>query len=444
MPKSELARLISSIPHLDQYSGVWMVEEDRWRSNLTAIQSMDLVAHIQASQAEQATQKQSGSPKAGKPYPVDRGLARFDFVGTMTKYGSSFSAAPGMVQARRAITQAAADPDVESILLVFDSPGGTSAGARELADAVAKAAQRKRVVAYADDLMASAAYFVASGASEIVASQSAMVGSIGTYAILTDWSGLYAKDGIKVHVIRAGEYKGSGSPGTEITAKQIDELQRIVNGVNAPFVAAVQRGRRLTTEQARLLADGRIHLAADAVGLGLADRIESLEQVIEELSAKGRKRMSDENMPSRQAATFADLKAISGDEVFICEALDKGMTIAEAQAHWTGKLHAKLLRQESELKARDEQIATLTAKVAELETSLSSKRLPGAAPLADGKKGAPESEAGDWDSIVAQYVRDNPKASKAEAIKACRQSHPDAYATWMGAVNQNGLHLVRR
>jgi signal peptide peptidase SppA len=441
-----LDTLLASIPHIDQYGGVWMVDEDRWRSTLSAIQSMDLVAHIE----QQAKASTSQPAPANKTYRVENGIARFDFVGMMTKYGSSLSSSPSMIRARRDIAAAANDPEVSSILLVFDSPGGTSAGTRELADAVSLAATKKRVVAYADDLMASAAYFVASGATEIVASVSATVGSIGTYMVMQDFSGLYAKEGVKVHVIRAGDFKGSGTMGTEVTPKQIEQWQRLVDGVNEPFVAAVARGRKMTPERAKALADGRIHLAADAVGLGLADRVGSLEQVIEELKVSGKKgkRMSEENPTTagstRQAASYVELKAISADAAFVCECLEKGATKEEAQAAWTNKLQAQLLATQQRLEQNEATVADLTKQLADEKANVAAaQQRRGVPPLPS--KGGPtqEGDPSDFLSLVETMMSER-KLTKADAIRAAAIAHPEQHQEWLETFTKEHRHLAGR
>ncbi len=183
-------------------------------------------------------------------------------------------------QLRQQLATAAADPSVGRIVLVVNSPGGTSSGTAALHDVVAATARQKPVIAFCEDLAASAAFYAIAGCTRIIASRSALCGAIGTYAVLQDASGLADAMGVKVIVVRAGEHKGAATFGTSITEPQLREFQRIVNDVNAQFVQAVSAGRKLTGAKLSAVTDGRIHIASDAAKLGLVDEIGTLESVL--------------------------------------------------------------------------------------------------------------------------------------------------------------------
>jgi signal peptide peptidase SppA len=259
------------VPHIEQFLGPWAIEEKAGNDLAAYVRSMDLVAHVQAARGESRTEP------AGPGYQVLGGVAMIELRGTMTKYAQSLSGYPGSVAIQRRVRLAAADKDVSSILLVIDSPGGTVAGTGDLADAVAAAGAKKPIVAYGEDLMASAAYEVGSQAQRIVINNDAVVGSIGTYAVLYDWSSLFAREGIKPVVIRAGKFKGAGTQGTEITAEQVAEFQRTIEAINREFLGRVARGRKLSMARVQELATGGVEVGRDAVAAGLADEIGTLE-----------------------------------------------------------------------------------------------------------------------------------------------------------------------
>jgi signal peptide peptidase SppA len=184
-----------------------------------------------------------------------------------------------------AVKRAVADPSVRAIALVIDSPGGEVGGIDALARTVADASRVKPTIAFGDDLLASAAYWIASQTSRIYANPVAQVGSIGTYGVVADWSGFFEKEGVKIHVVRAGQFKGAGVVGTQIEKEQLAEFQRTVDSVNAEFLRAVARGRRLPMARVKELADGRVHIAADALKLGLIDEVADLDNVLVRLKA---------------------------------------------------------------------------------------------------------------------------------------------------------------
>ena len=181
---------------------------------------------------------------------------------------------------------AAKDDDVESIIMHIDSPGGSVPGTAELANDVGKVNKEKPVTAHIDDLGASAAYWVASQAGRIVANATAEVGSIGTYAVITDSSGKAAAEGIRVHVISTGEKKGIGVPGTAMDESGLAYIRERVEALNAHFLLAVQGGRQLSDKRMSDLSDGRVVIASEAKKLGLIDGIQSLDDTLASLIPK--------------------------------------------------------------------------------------------------------------------------------------------------------------
>ena len=108
--------------------------------------------------------------------------------------------------------EAMADKSVTSIVLDVDSPGGSVYGVSELARKIYQSRGKKPIIAVANSLMASAAYWIASAADEIHVSPGAEVGSIGVIAVHVDRSENNAKEGFNVSYITAGEYKAEGNP----------------------------------------------------------------------------------------------------------------------------------------------------------------------------------------------------------------------------------------
>jgi len=228
------------------------------------------------------------------------GLATIDISGPMAKYGSSMQSLVGgtsMLMTQQALRQASRDGAVNAIMLRIDSPGGTFAGSGDLAAAVRSADARKPTYAYIEDLGASAAYRVASAARKVYANADAQVGSIGTFAVLEDSSGEYEAAGVKVHVVASGPYKGAGTPGTPITDAQLEETQRRVGALNEQFLGDVSMGRKMPMDKVRILADGRVHLAAAAKQMGLIDSVASWEQATREI---GRALMEEQDLVAAQ------------------------------------------------------------------------------------------------------------------------------------------------
>jgi signal peptide peptidase SppA len=180
----------------------------------------------------------------------------------------------------RALDEVDARPDVRGIVLHMDSPGGRVTGTPELADKVAEISARKRVIAYTDNMLASAAYWIAAGASAIYASASSTVGSVGVYVPFIDQSKAYEEAGVKVDIIKSGKtpYKAAGFQGTSLTEEQRDDMQSQVDFLYDLFAGFVTSRRRVRGDALQ----GQTFFGAQAVKTGLIDSIASFDQAIQD------------------------------------------------------------------------------------------------------------------------------------------------------------------
>ena len=198
-----------------------------------------------------------------------------------------------------------ADPDVSSIVLDIDSPGGTVFGVAELAAEIRKMRGRKPIVAVANSLAASAAYWIGSQASEFVVTPSGLVGSIGVIAVHTDVSKAEEMEGFKTTPVTAGKYKAEGSEFEPLGEEARAEMQSRVDSYYGMFVRDVAAGRGV---HANVVLDsygeGRVVTADKAVSLGMADRIATLDQVIAKLSRQ----------PASRSMSASDAVEIAAEE----------------------------------------------------------------------------------------------------------------------------------
>lgn len=178
---------------------------------------------------------------------------------------------------QQTIRQLAQDPEVGTIVLEIDSPGGVVTGTQEAADAIFEARQTKRVVALVNPLAASAAYWIASQAHEIIAVPSADVGSVGVFMMHADCSGMMEASGIAPTFIFAGQYKTEGNPFEPLTAEARDFLQGEVDGIYRQFIRAVARGRDVPTSKVEAdFGQGRTFTADVARKAGMIDRVATI------------------------------------------------------------------------------------------------------------------------------------------------------------------------
>jgi signal peptide peptidase SppA len=234
------------------------------------------------------------------------GAAIIPITGLMTKGESIFSlfgVGTNTLRTRQQIRAAVADEGVKSIMLFVDSGGGEVAGTDELAEDIRAANRVKPTFAFIEDLGASAALWVASQAGAVFTNRMGEVGSIGVFTVLVDASEMAAAEGLTVHVISTGDFKGSAL-GAPVTEAQLQDVQRMVDAINVEFKAAIKRGTGMKAAAIDKIADGRVFIGSEALGLGLVDGVRSFEGALGELEKEIRARRRG----SRAKATAARIE----------------------------------------------------------------------------------------------------------------------------------------
>jgi signal peptide peptidase SppA len=205
--------------------------------------------------------------------------------------------------------EALADPDVKAVVLDVDSPGGTISGVGELAADLRGMRGEKPIVAHADYLVASAAYWIASQADEIIAAPSALIGSVGVYTMHVDQSGYLEQLGIKIQFVAEPAEKIEGNSFEPLGEAAEAHMRGIVaQGLKAfrGDIAAGRPGAKVTDEWAR------VYTAADAKAMGMVDKIRTLPET---LAAYGVDRARDQvaQRQRAQALRQAQLSAATAE-----------------------------------------------------------------------------------------------------------------------------------
>jgi len=221
-------------------------------------------------------------------YRVIDGIAVIDVFGLLAHRGG-LQADSSYVQGYDAIAKsldiALTDREVRAVILNVDSPGGEVSGAFQLADQIRGARAVKPIHAVAGDLAASAGYLIASAAQTVSVSPSGQVGSIGAVTCHADLSGAMEKAGVKVTPIFAGAHKVDGNPYAPLPPEVAARIQADIDHYYAMFVAAVAESRALSPRAIRA-TEGAMYIGQNAVAAGLADRVETPDQLIARLSAE--------------------------------------------------------------------------------------------------------------------------------------------------------------
>ncbi|MDR3401946.1 MAG: S49 family peptidase [Chthoniobacter sp.] len=230
-----------------------------------------------------------GKNGQAKPYRAEKGVAMIPVLGSLVNRGAWIGANSGMTSYEGLafqLDQAAADPEVRSIVLDMDSPGGEAVGAFEIADKVRNVAKSKPVVAVINGMAASAAYGIAAAATKIMISPSGVAGSIGVVLMHADYSVALDKKGIKPTLIHAGAHKVDGNPYEPLSTGVRADLQAEVDQFYSMFVSSVARGRggRMTEKSIRA-TEARTFIGQKAIDAGVADQIGDIAGALAELSS---------------------------------------------------------------------------------------------------------------------------------------------------------------
>ncbi len=243
---------------------------------------------VQTDRVLRDTRKQTSAAISGG------GIAVIPIYGVITQRGNMVDdvSGPGMVSTQlvaHLLSQAVADEAVSQILLDIDSPGGSVYGVSELGDAILSARSQKPVVAIANSLAASAAYWIGSQASEFYVTAGGEVGSIGVWQAHFDYSQALAAEGVIPTLISAGKFKVEGNPYAPLDEEAQAFMQSRVDDYYAAFTKAVARGRGVSIAQVRDgMGQGRVLGADAALANHMVDGIASFDLVLSRMRRDAR------------------------------------------------------------------------------------------------------------------------------------------------------------
>ncbi|PPR80031.1 MAG: putative signal peptide peptidase SppA [Alphaproteobacteria bacterium MarineAlpha2_Bin1] len=174
---------------------------------------------------------------------------------------------------------------VKAIIVIIDSPGGTSIGGEFMYRKLNKLSSSGiPVVSVIRTIGTSAAYAVALGGDRIFALETSLVGSVGALIRSADISKLLEKVGVKPEIYKSGEFKSIPSP-TEKTSdegKQI--IQNSVNEVRKWFLRVINEKREISNNKISEIAKGGIYTGKQAISLNLIDEIGGEQEALDWLT----------------------------------------------------------------------------------------------------------------------------------------------------------------
>ena len=291
--------------------------------------------------------------KSKAPVDVKGKVVIIPIRGPITKRETFFSVLFGgtsIDSISSALNVAAAHKDVAGILLDIDSPGGTIDGLASLSDQIYGLRGKKTVIAFANDQMTSAAFWIGSAAQAVITPKTASIGSLGVMMVHTDLSKADEQAGVKRTYLKAGQYKALGNSAEPLGTQGRQYFEAQLDYYYSIFVEQVARNRGVSVKTVLTnMADGKIFIGQQAVDAGLADSIGYFDDAVsaagsllsvnmnqlDQQTTKEKKRMPYNQKPE----TFEQLVAYFVDE----KNMTKSEAIQKAMAR-APELHEDYLR----------------------------------------------------------------------------------------------------
>lgn len=397
------------------------VNEAAWAIMPGTLEAMLELLHMHASGVEPSREQIAAATQGREPVAQKqaRGVQIIPIAGPIfprANMMTEMSGATSLSTVREAFAEAVESDRVSSILLELDSPGGMADLVPEFADEIFAARDVKPVVAVANTLAASAAYWLGSAASEFYVTPSGMTGSIGVFATHVDRSVQEEQDGIKTTLVSAGKYKTEGNPYEPLSDSARAAMQERVDSFYELFTADVARFRGTTAQAvADGYGEGRVLDAKASVRAGLVDGIQTFDSTLGAMLAGGTKGdvITAAELPPAlnvAAGTITGAQATGGRFTSFSthRAGSDGATFVEQaeQAHRAVSELVTRMRGLAELAAgrlttaKREQISALHSELVELGSELGQALERTAPENPDADAAAAEAEA--WFAIIGQ------------------------------------------
>ena len=258
----------------------------RWSGDARA--SDEVMHSVAADRNVRDARRQSSVSNSGG------GIAVLPLYGIVTQRGNMVDdvSGPGTASTQQfsnLLRAALQDETVSQILIDIDSPGGSVYGVAELADEIVSARAQKPVVAIANSLAASAAYWIGCSASEFYVTPGGEVGSIGVWQAHQDYSKAMDEAGVKTTLISAGKFKVEGNPYAPLDEEAQGFMQSRVDDYYAAFTKAVAKGRGVPISQVRDgMGQGRVLGADAALASSMVDGIATFNDVVKKMRRDAR------------------------------------------------------------------------------------------------------------------------------------------------------------
>jgi signal peptide peptidase SppA len=286
---------------------VWAITESGMDQIMHAIEGLEHKDVLDAAQVEDATKNRGVLEDKeykyeDEMYEVNGSMATMPVYGKMFPRANMMTRLSGGTSTRklgRAIDEVEEREDIDRVMMVFDSPGGSIQGLTNTARKIRN--METDTVAFAEGMMASAAYFVGSAADRVVASPDSMIGAIGSVAKIVSRAGKLEEEGYDVEVIRSAEKKAKPNPSEPIDEDSVKEVQKLVDAAHEQFVRQVATNLDISEETvSNTMADGSVINGSEAEDTNFVDDVATIDEVMDEFEGS----VEEESEESGSAIQF--------------------------------------------------------------------------------------------------------------------------------------------
>ncbi len=181
------------------------------------------------------------------------------------------------------IEYAEEDDNIEAVVFLINSPGGSAVASDEIATAILE--MEKPSVAVIREVGASGGYWVASANDHIVANRMSVTGSIGVIGSYLSFGRFLDRYNVTYNQLISGDRKDAGTPFRELDADERAYIQEKLDAIHWYFIQAVAANRNMSAEDVDALADGSILLGYEALELGLIDELGGEQEALDWINA---------------------------------------------------------------------------------------------------------------------------------------------------------------
>ena len=173
------------------------------------------------------------------------------------------------------------DQTIKSVVLRVNSPGGSVVASEKIRTALKLLMAEKPLVASYGNYAASGGYWISAGTQKIFSDATCLTGSIGVFSLIPEFSKTVGKVGVNFVTVGSNKHSDMFSLMRPFDAEETASMQLYVDDVYERFVGLVAEGRSLETQKVDDMAQGRVWVGTDAIGLGLVDEIGGLREAVD-------------------------------------------------------------------------------------------------------------------------------------------------------------------